>query len=251
MRTYAAIALLLVWLLGSGGALAGALGDRVAAFPAWSEQPPVAAPTADLHYPDWIAGTWRVTSTLTEAIAPLAPEVVTPGFEGNRESLDEPVAFRVRFVPQPRQLTRGLPFLRLQVPAATVVADRAFNGAEIARAYLGDRLLGVEVPPENPNRQVTRLASGQELVATVVGRAQETEPERFVATEVTQQVFRNRGVYLNTVEVTTDYRLLPSGAIAAVQFVAVFLSPQDPDYFRAGERPAALYRYRLQLERLE
>jgi len=180
MGARAAIAMVVAWLLWTGGANAasGALSDRVAAFPDWSGKPPVGAPTEDLHYPDWMAGTWQVTSTLTEAIAPFAPELVTPGFAGNQQYLDEPMAFRVRFVPQHEKLTGGLPFVRLQVPSADIVADRAFNGLEIARAYLGDRVVGVEVPPDDPNQQVTRLSSGQELLSQVVGRAQEAQPER-------------------------------------------------------------------------
>jgi hypothetical protein len=64
---------------------------------------------------------------------------------------------------------------------------------------------------------------------------------------VSQQVFRGTPhLYFNTVETTTAYRRLHS-SIEANQVTAIYLSPQDPDYFKAVDRPVALYRYRLQL----
>lgn len=58
-------------------------------------------------------------------------------------------------------------------------------------------------------------------------------------------------------ESTTAYRLLSSQnpaknlnnqnpIIEADQVTAVYLSPQDPNYFKAGSRPVALYRYKLE-----
>jgi hypothetical protein len=53
----------------------------------------------------------------------------------------------------------------------------------------------------------------------------------------------------NVVETTTAYQQLqsPGTTIEAKQITAVYLSPQDPDYFKAIERPVALYRYHLKL----
>ena len=50
---------------------------------------------------------------------------------------------------------------------------------------------------------------------------------------------------INEVESTTAYQALPNLAIEANQVTAVYLSPQDPDYFKANSQPVALYRYRL------
>ena len=49
-------------------------------------------------------------------------------------------------------------------------------------------------------------------------------------------------------ETTTDYQQQEDGTIAATQITAVYLSPQDPDYFSALNQPIALYRYELRLE---
>jgi hypothetical protein len=38
-----------------------------------------------------------VTSTLIDQIAPLQPEIISSGFERNRQWLDQPVTFPVRF----------------------------------------------------------------------------------------------------------------------------------------------------------
>ncbi len=205
-----------------------------------------------------------MTSTLTDLVAPLAPEIVTPGFESNRQYLNQPIASQVRFVPASTLpgSKAGLPlsFPLKSLVGDPVVADRAFNGLNLARAYLGNQaVLSVDVDPTSPNRQVTRLKEGRELISVVTGRAIETSSDdRFITTELFQQVFR--GVpqpYLNQVETTTAYNHQPSAKapIVADQITAIYLSPQDPQYFKANhasakpphDRPVALYRYRLEL----
>lgn len=243
---------------GATTAHAGALADRVAAFPEWQGKPPVQAAVGDLVYPDWFAGDWEVSSTLVDLAAPLAPEIVSPGFESNRQYLQQPIHFSVRFAADSSQGGRSLLPTPQPATQSDIVADRAFNGLNIAKAYLGDRaVLAVKVDPNNPNRQITRLQGDRQLVSIVAERATETpDPDRFITTEVFQQQFRNNSqLYFNQVETTTAYQHVlttqPSEpAIIADQITAVYLSPQDPDYFKAsrlGEaRPVALYRYRLE-----
>ncbi len=215
---------------------AGALSDRVSTFPDWHTKPPVDRAVGDLTYPSWIAGTWRVKSTLIDLVAPLAPQIVTPGFESNRDYVNQPIEFNVRFTPQPK---------------SGVIADRAFNGLNIARAYLGDRaVLSVKVDPNSPNKQITALRNDRLLTSTITGRAIETPaPWQFITSEVFQQVFRGTlQPYLNQVETTTAYHYFNDRAsvIEANQLTAIYLSPQDPDYFKAGNAPVALYQYRLE-----
>ena len=238
-------------------AIAGPLSDRLAAFPQWSAKPAElerAMVGEDLVYPDWMVGTWQVTSTLVDLAAPLAPEIVTPGFEQNRNSLQAPVEFQVRFGAQRPPSRFGLPQFWPRQKALPVVADRAFNGDRIARAYLGNEAVrAVKVDPENPNRQLTVLDGDRQLIATVSDRASETpDTSEFVACELTQQVFQTPSqIYLNEVEVTTAYRYDSSdSSIRADQVTAIYLSPQDPQYFQASGRPVALYRYALRLDPL-
>ena len=288
VRRLLGLCLVLVLLLWADEARAGRLADRLAQFPHWESKAPVSAAEGDLVYPDWMEGTWNVTSTLVEQVAPLAPEVVTPGFESNRRYLNQPVSFLVRFhaTNDPLRLSpsatqtaisdRVLRFIPLKIPSSppsplprpgkslTVVADRAFNGLNIAQAYLGDRTIqSVKVDPSSPNRQITFLRTGRQLVSIVTGRASESPaPARFVATEVSNQVFRGTSQpYFNQVETTTAYQQVrpteassnasSSPQIEADQVTAVYLSPQDTDYFKALNRPVALYRYRLELQRVE
>ncbi|WP_287360594.1 DUF6816 family protein [Moorena sp. SIO3B2] len=269
MRRILGLCLVLTLLLAGGEAQAGELAERLGQFPDWKSKPPVTAATGDLVYPTWMKGTWKVTSTLIEQIAPLAPEIVTPGFEGNRNHLQEPISFLVRFQ-QVGKSSSGLgdwfiPFRTRrsrknrsvlkptsEVVAEEVVADRAFNGLNIARAYLGDRIIrAVKVDPNSPNRQVTILRTGSQLVSVITGRASEIPaPDQFNATEVVNQVFRGtRRPFFNEVETTTAYQFhqSPTPIIKADQVTAVYLSPQDPDYFKALEKPVALYRYQLEL----
>lgn len=132
------------------------------------------------------------------------------------------------------------------------IADRAFNGLNIAKAYLGDRAIrSVKVDPNSPNRQITTLRSGRQLVSVVTGRASETPaPDQFIGTEVSYQVFRGTPQpYFNEVETTTAYQRQqsPGVVVEALQVTAVYLSPQDPHYFKTQGQPVALYRYQLEL----
>lgn len=246
-----------VWLVCSGQAAAETLTERQQAFPNWQSKPEVQLSDGDLAYPTWMNGTWRMTSTLVDMKAPLAPEIVTPGFEGNRQFLDKPVKAIVKFKPVKVSNRR---FLDKVIPGEDdeiqIVSDRAFNGLSLARASLGDDWVkAVKVDPDDPNRQVTFLKDNQQLVSTVSGRIVE-QPNLaiFATTEIFQQYFRNAKdadnqpvTYLNEVENTTIYRKHsdPNFPISADQITAIYLSPQDPNYFKAKDRPVALYRYQL------
>lgn len=238
--------LLVIWLFCSGQARAGELADRLQAFPDWPPRTSLQVAVGDLYYPDWLAGSWTLTTTLVDMVAPLAPEVVTPGFEGNRELLQVPVECQVRFVRVPAQARGLVPLLTGQ---NLVVADRAFNGLNLARAYLGDSVVkAVKVDPKNPNRQVTLLREGRQLESTVSNRATEfPSVDEFITAEIFQQVFRGTPrPYLNQVETTTAYHH-GGKTIYADQVTIIYLSPQDPDFLVARNRPVAIYRYRLEL----
>lgn len=240
--------LILVWLLCSGEAMASPLAERLSAFPNWSAKPPVQPSEGDLVYPAWMDGPWRMTSTLLEMKAPLSPVIVTPGFEGNRKFLEVPIEADIHF--QKARVSQGKFLNRPLKTTQGIVSDRAFNGLSLARAYLGnDWVETVKVDPENPNRQITFLKDNQQLVSTVTGRAVEHPDDgTFITTEVFQQFFRGGRptVYLNEVENTTAY-YYKQGHIEADQITAVYLSPKDPDYFKAIDQPVALYRYGLTL----
>lgn len=247
MRLILGLCLVLALLFWSGNSAAGPLAERLANFPHWENKPPVQAAKGDLVYPSWMAGTWKVTSTLIDQVAPLAPDIITPGFERNRRYLNQPMSFTVRFVPSPSVPSKLLPQVKVK---RVIVADRGFNGLNLARAYLGDRaVLSVKIDPDSPNRQVTLLRGERQLVSVITGRTTEMSNKEFITTEVFQQLFRGTPrPYFNEVESTTAYRQLHSTnpAIEANQVTAIYLSPQDPDYFKAGPQPVALYRYRLE-----
>jgi hypothetical protein len=253
------IAALAIWWWGCPFATAGGLSERITQYPDWHE-PQLTQHQGELTYPEWFRGEWTATSTLLEQMAPLAPAIVTPGFEGNRKYLDRPISFPVRFRSDDVDLRVKVSVLNLPRIAPSqrepqLVADRAFNGMSIATAYLGtDLVRSVKVDPQNPTRQITQLAQDRQLVSVVTGfEAELTDPQQFLATEVSQQIFRgDSNIYFNTVETTTSYQFssTPAPKITATQISAIYLSPQDPDYFRALDprnRPVALYKYQLDL----
>lgn len=236
-------------------ATAETLQERLKNYPSWQTLPTLETvrDASDLIYPHWMQGEWEVISTLREQIAPLAPDVVTPGFEQNHQFIDQPLTFHVKFDPQRifQQTVFSLP--KLLQGDRPIVANREFNGTEIATAYLGQKgFKSVKVDPNNPNRQITRLNSGRSLIATVTKRASEfPNQQEFISSEITRQQFRGTPqVYLNTVETTTDYTLQTSETITANQITAIYLSANDPQFFEANNQPVAIYRYDLILRKL-
>jgi len=230
--------------------IAGNLSDRLTNYPRWMTKPVVSFASGDLVYPDWMVGNWTVTSTLIDLTAPLAPQIITPGFESNRRYLEQSIEFPVRFIEKAMSRPINAAFLSTIISKPSTVADRSFNGLAISRAYLGNQsVLSVKTDPNNPNRQITFLRGAHQLISTVIARNSET-PSRnqFIATEIIQQIFRGEtNTYLNEVETTTAYQLLSPNKILGDQVTAIYLSPQSPDYFQAPNRPVALYRYRLEL----
>ena len=262
MRLIGVILLILFCSIWSGEAKAGELGQRLDSFPQWEKITTVKSAKGELVYPDWMEGNWQVKSTLVDLAAPLAPDIVTPGFKGNRQYLQQPISFPVKFVPH-QLIEPSLKTISGQEnKASEIVADRAFNALSIARAYLGDKtVLSVKVDPDSSLRQITFLRGecpkniyGQrrcdrQLVSVVKARATEyTQDGKFITCEVFQQFFKGTDrPYFNTVESTTAYRKLPTTqpAIEAEQVTAIYLSPQDPNYFKADSHPVALYKYHL------
>jgi hypothetical protein len=237
---------LILLLLFGGEAKAGELAEKLANFPHWEKITSQKPTSGDLIYPKWMAGEWKVKSTLIDLVAPLAPDITTPGFEDNRQYLNQPVTFSVRFI---KQMSRSKTISSID-DKLPIIADRSFNGLNLARAYLGDRaVISVKTDPNSPNRQITLLRGDRQLVSVITGRATETTSEgEFITTEVFQQLFKGTRPYFNSVESTTAYHQLSTNSpnIEADQVTAVYLSPQDPNYFKAGTRPVALYRYRLE-----
>ncbi len=232
-------ALLLMFFLGvspAWGFGGESLSDRLASYPHWQGKPTTVPAKGDLAYPEWMRGKWLLRTTQTDQVAPLAPEIVTPGFESNRRFLNQPIEFEVQFVLGAKQV---------------VVSDRAFNGLSIAKAYLGDQALSVKVDPKNPNRQLTVLKDDRRLESTISDRAVERpDAAHFLTSELFQQVFRSPtgAPFLNQVETTTSYEHRREGTpeIVADQVTAIYLAASDPKYFQAGEQPVAIYRYRLE-----
>lgn len=236
---------------------AASIENRLDIFPNWNQKPPVDLVKGDLYYPNWMEGDWQVTSTLLEQVAPLAPEVSSPGFKNNQQYLNEDVEFKVRFTANFLRFDDAFKISKLAATgkqeARQIVADRVYNGTNIAKTYLGaDQVVSVKIDPNNPNKQITFLSGDRKLSSQVTGRASEKpDLQRFITSEIANQIFKSpERIYLNEVETTSDYHLIKSDQIEARQITAIYLSPQDPNYFKAVNKPIALYLYRLKLEKV-
>jgi hypothetical protein len=146
-KILACVGAIVIWLTAAQGAVASVLSDRIDRYPNWDRPVQIVQHEGELTYPEWFRGRWMATSTLLEQIAPLAPEVVTPGFESNRQYINKPIKFAVQFIPTNPQNAisfspLNLPRLQSSLPTPKIVADRAFNGLNIATAYLGAAIEG-------------------------------------------------------------------------------------------------------------
>ncbi|BAQ65069.1 hypothetical protein GM3709_1834 [Geminocystis sp. NIES-3709] len=226
------------------------LRERITQYPHWEHKISLPNPTKELIFPSWFEGVWDVTSTLKEQIAPLSPEFQTPGFDSNREYINKDINFQVKFIPSTLTFKNNNFVPTIISKNKRIIADRAFNGLSIAQAYLGkENVKEVIINQSNSTEQKTKFRTENELISTVIGRQQETTLSGdFITSEVTRQFFRRPdSVYLNLVETTTKYHLINQNYIEGKQVTAIYLSPQDPDYFLAFERPVALYYYTLDL----
>ena len=165
--------------------------------------------------------------------------------------------FTVRFtdetMPVPIQGTKGITELIQPQQPQGIVANRVFNSKSLGNASLGEGFVeSVKLDPQDFSRLITDFSNGQQLVSESRERAIETHPDEFISSEMFQQTFRSdTQIYLNQVENTTDYHLTQKSPskIEANQITAIYLSPKDPDFFKARNRPVALYRYDLILEK--
>jgi hypothetical protein len=252
-------AILLLLFCNSASVTAGPLQTRLEQFPEW-QSPPILKPAkGDLYYPSWMSGHWQVTSTLIDLAAPLAPVVVTPGFEASQKLLQKPVTFAVRFGPAPvlpiTVAQSPFPVSTIRPLKTEIVADRDYNGMSLATALLGEHVIqAIKTDPQSPNRQVALFQNGQRLVTQISDRGVETPSKsEFISSELYQQFFSTEAqIYLNQVENTIAYHLRSTEPprIEANQVTAIYLSPQDPDYFQAKVQPVTLYRYQLQFEKI-
>ena len=234
-------------------AFAITLENRINSYPQWNSKLNLPQPDRDLIFPDWFEGKWEVSNILKEQIAPLAPRFKTPGFDQNEAYIDREILFDVQYIPTieiPKQ-ENFLPSIVNKKPI--IIADRAFNGKSIAQAYLGkENVDKVIINSRNSTEQITNFSSENQLISTIVGRQQQTiNDNKIITSEITRQFFRRpQSVYLNFVESTTEYELINPQLIKGRQISAIYLSPEDPDYFLAIDKPVALYYYELMLTKI-
>jgi hypothetical protein len=246
------ITIISIFLLNISQVNSETLDQRIAQYPHWEHQLSLPNPTGELIFPSWFEGKWDVSNILQEQVAPLAPEFQTPGFNSNKEYIGKNISFSVQFIP-----TILTPKNNNFVPTIinkkqVIIPDRAFNGLAIAQAYLGaENVKKVKININNSTEQITEFSEENKLISTVIGRQQETvSKDKFITSEITRQFFRRpNSIYLNLVETTTKYELINPNYIQGKQVTAIYLSPQDPDYFLAFDQPVALYYYTLDLHK--
>jgi hypothetical protein len=216
-----------------------------------------------INYSEFSIGSHKINAQENTAgnrgdrIAPLAPKIVPPSFQRSQSKLDRPTTFRVRFGSTTTNVAAGIS-VNQKSPPSKILIDRVFNIEQIANTYLGANAIQKIRSFQTPEVvQVTELRDGTILTAKVTGYRSETpfdrrkaapNPDRFIATEIQQQLIAGQRSTANTIETLTSYHRLDPQNIQADQITATYLSPQDPNYFQAAGQPVILYRYQLTLK---
>lgn len=182
-------------------AAAPPLERRLRQWPDWRLPAPLARPGRQAPaWPAWFSGDWWVESE------------TLPADPAERARPNPP--WRARFRPDGR---------------GGAVADRAFNALSVGQSLLGDRLLSVQDDPGNPQRQLARLARGQQLETTLIGqRGESPQQNRFLNDELSLQVLHGAGdPRISRIETLGRWQLLPDGGISGEQWQARYGSPAD------------------------
>jgi hypothetical protein len=250
---------------------------RLDAAPGSITQPSYLAPwdPKTIYYPRWLFGQWNVTSTFTRVATPLR-KYVPEGFlqQANAPSKDGGVGstykYALRFYSTlPDTFLNNARFmLGLGYPEDAIIADKAFNTKQTSDAFLGypGAVASVEFDPrDSPLRQTVELSRlGPDMVPLLPRRIElyvnalkseqpggkEGDGNVFVTSELARQVLiAVRDVQVTDYEVINEYRLVGQGKIEGRQRSLLYLQPQDPNYFRAGNKAVAVYDYVFTMSR--
>ncbi|KAG7671449.1 hypothetical protein NADE_000913 [Nannochloris sp. 'desiccata'] len=250
---------------------------RLDAVPGSISQPSYLAPwdPKTIYYPRWLFGQWNVTSTFTSVATPLK-KYVPEGFlqQANAPSEDGGVGstynYALRFYSTlPDTFSNNARFmLGLGYPEDAIIADKAFNTKQTSDAFLGytGAVASVEFDPRDaPLRQTVELSRlGPDMVPLPPRRIElyvnalkseqpggvEGDGKIFVTSELARQVLvAVRDVQVTDYEVINEYRLIAPGKIEGRQRSLLYLTPQDPNYFRAGNKAVTMYDYAFTMTR--
>jgi hypothetical protein len=250
---------------------------RLSAAPGTITQPSYLAPwdSKTIYYPRWLFGQWKVNSKFTGVATPLA-KYVPDGFlqQANAPSEDGGVGaeynYSLRFYSTlPDTFKNNARFmLGLGYPEDAIIADKAYNTKQTSDAFLGysGAVASVEFDPRDaPLRQTVELSRlGPDMVPLPPRRIElyvnalksetpggvEGNGRTFVTSELARQVLvAVRDVQVTDYEVINEYRLVAPGKIEGRQRSLLYLQPQDPNYFKAGNRAVAVYDYTFTMTR--
>lgn len=199
----------------------GPLQRRLQEWPTWQLPAPLQRAGRDApSWPPWFAGDWWVRSE------PLPGETAASP-QGDPPQTTPP--WRARFVAH----------------GTTVVADRAFNAASLARALLPDIPLKVEDDRADPRRQLARLGPDQLLETTLLAWRQERPAAAlFLNDELSLEVLHGSGPpRLSQVEILGRWQLRADGSIDGEQWQARYAAPGDA----IQARPQSRQQLRLRL----
>lgn len=227
------------------------------------------------YFPDFMAGTWRVTQTLVDATAPLGlsyiggpngdVSIAEKSLAETRSKLNEPVALELRFVP-----TKW-----------GVAEDRVFNNAQRLNAFAGRKVVATvdyaDVGASNRAAVLKNGGTADAPLATVLVRyrgpaAQKVFVTSHYATTTTTSDAKTqwfisegqRSIFALTNEnvappIFTDSEILyqieqpvdsSDKVKARLRFVGYLNAQSDKLYFDARNRAVSILDYTLDMERI-
>lgn len=222
----------------------------------WSAKaPPPLEQQASL--PDWLAGRWKIQSSIDGVQFPLGRSYVGEKMPGVRMASVLPLpnigstpTFEVEFV--------------ASTASGAVVPARGANAAATLQAFWKEaRVVDIETPSvgrlllryESPTRSMGRVNQSVDL-SVCASEGGPLDPssgqggDEWVTSEIFKQDNIEQGIRGEYQVLSGFSRVGTQGAVRCRQRVAAFLQPTDGAYFDALGKPVALYDYTFMLTRL-
>jgi len=233
----------------------------------------------ELYYPNFLFGSWNVTTTLKEKLYPFgrgfSPSLsLIEGSPRNREEkVGDSASFQLHFFSMladtapSNQITVNL---GLGVPETKIIADRAFNAMSMSRGYR--QLTPVEDVDWDYRKDPTRLTFrfgaaplaedmrplGQRRCEVyLTARQSETSEDGtiFCSSERSRTIMLAPGAVVATdQETTTEYRQVDEDTVKAISRIAVYLTPNPNSregvlWQQVGGKAVAFFDYEWSMKR--
>ena len=235
----------------------------------------------EVYYPDFLFGSWNVTSTLKRKIYPYGTPYVYSSFvqgspRNRREQVGDSTTFESHYIStlantMSNQMTVNL---GLGVPKSKIIADRKFNALSLNQAYqhlipLTDVLWDPSTDPTRLTLQFATMTKDLQPMGQRKGEVYLTSRQTELTDDETSFCVAERSrttsiaqgdVTVTDLETITEYTLMnddddDKNHVQAISRIAVFLTPNPNSregllWQQVGGNAVAFFDYQLDMHRI-